>query len=299
MATQSQLRDDLAQKLIELVKRGTPPWRRPWSTVADPARFPTNMATRKCYRGLNVLLLQAEAIEKNYPVSFWASYKQWFMLGQQVRRGEMATRVVYFKQVEKKQINAKGVEEKQKFPLLRTWPIFNIGQTNGPLADHYLKPSPPPRNDETHDEFLRAVDATQAKIRYGGPRAYYDEPSDLIQVPFESKFETYSDFLETLAHELIHSTIPEKRLGRRLSRAKEELVAEIGAAFFLQATGVPLPDLENSGAYVASWLRDIEEEDPRFILKAASLASDATDYLLSFSQSSEEARQPELVATEA
>jgi len=52
-------------------------------------------------------------------------------------------------------------------------------------------------------------------------------------------------------------------------------------------------NLENSAAYLESWLRSMEN-DPRFIFQAASRANRAADYLLSFSSTSVEEREPAL-----
>ena len=95
------------------------------------------------------------------------------------------------------------------------------------------------------------------------------------------------------------STIPviENRLNRlQHSRfgdqkyAFEELVAELGTSFVLSALGIPQSE-DNSTAYLANWL-DALNRDSRFIFQAASAASKAADFVLSFS------RQPEAVLEE-
>lgn len=303
MPTQNDIRNAITEKIVEAVKNGTPPWRKPWSDVADPVRFPTNIVSGRAYRGINTLLLQLEATEKGFPVGLWASYRQMTSLGQQVRRGERSTQVVYYKQLTKTRINEKGVEEKTTFPLLRTWNVFNISQTDGPLADKYLTPATTAQSgDSDHHEFFNVIAATGADVRYGGNRAaYYRSPHDYIQMPkreqFDSSPRAASEFADTLSHEIIHWAGSEHRLKRELTYAQEELVAEIGAAFLLQSTGVPHPDLNNSSSYVASWLKETEGQDARFIFKAASMASDAVDYIHGFINALREAdSESELVA---
>ena len=301
MPTQHEIRNTITQKIVDAVKNGTPPWRKPWSNIPDPVRFPTNIASGNAYRGINNLLLQLEANEKSYPVGYWATYRQMLALGQQVRRGERSTQVVYYKQLKKTRLNDSGKKETTTFPLLKTWNVFNLSQTDGPLSDKYLTPSGPVfAASGDHREFFDVVFATGADVRYGGNRAaYIHPPHDLIQIPHRDQFEDFSAFADTLGHEITHWSggNGKLRLARDLAYAQEELVAEIGAAFLLQATGVPHPHLDNSASYVSSWLKAIEGDGAKFIFKAASLASDAVDYILKFSDSSSET-QPELVASQ-
>ena len=74
------------------------------------------------------------------------------------------------------------------------------------------------------------------EIRHGGPRALYAPEPDRIQMPVFESFESPDHYLATLAHESIHATGHKNRLDRLdralddKSRAREELVAEIGSA---------------------------------------------------------------------
>jgi antirestriction protein ArdC len=294
MATQTEIRNSITQKIFDAVKSGdTLPWRKTWSSIPDPVRFPTNISSGNAYRGINCLICQHEANEKNYPVGYWATYKQFQALGQQVRRGERSTQIVYYKQIKKTRTNDQGKEETTTFPLLRTWNVFNISQTDGELADKFLTPSTSaPVEDDDHDEFFDVIEATKADIRYGGNRAaYYRSPLDFIQMPHREQFEDFSAFADTLSHEVVHWSGAKHRLDRELTYAQEELVAEIGAAFLLQSTGVPHPHLDNTTSYIVSWLKVSEGQDARFIFKAASLASTAVDFIMGFSKANEEATE--------
>jgi antirestriction protein ArdC len=65
-----------------------------------------------------------------------------------------------------------------------------------------------------------------------------------------------------LAHELTHSTKHSKRLARDLGRvrhgdeghAREELVAELGAAFLCADLGLTPEVREDHAAYIATWI---------------------------------------------
>jgi antirestriction protein ArdC len=67
-----------------------------------------------------------------------------------------------------------------------------------------------------------------------------------------------------------------------------ELVAEIAGCFVCGELGIPnSDDLTNHLSYLSHWLRELEN-DPKAILKAASQASKAAKYILSFSHPSEQ-----------
>jgi antirestriction protein ArdC len=61
--------------------------------------------------------------------------------------------------------------------------------------------------------------------------------------------------------------------------AKEELVAEMTSAFVCASLGI-VPTVRHAD-YLGSWL-EVLREDNRAIVRAASAASKATDYLLAF-----------------
>jgi antirestriction protein ArdC len=51
--------------------------------------------------------------------------------------------------------------------------------------------------------------------------------------------------------------------------------------------------LDNHATYVKGWLKEMND-DPKFIFKAASQASKAVEFILSFSRSPETVVEPEL-----
>ena len=75
-------------------------WRMPWhrrrEAGASPA-LPVNVASRSAYRGVNTVALWAAAEARGYLVGQWGTYRQWAALGGQVRRGERAATVVFWR----------------------------------------------------------------------------------------------------------------------------------------------------------------------------------------------------------
>lgn len=96
-----------------------------------------------------------------------------------------------------------------------------------------------------------------------------------------------------LFHELTHATGHESRLNRKgiggsdgewsafgsTPYAKEELVAELGAAFLSGHAGIVERTLDNSAAYVHAWLARLKE-DNRLIVQASAQAQRAADFIL-------------------
>ena len=115
---------------------------------------------------------------------------------------------------------------------------------------------------------------------------YYQVLEDDVHMPPRENYEDMREFLQDLSHELGHSTMTEDRLNRNYGnslegRAREELVAEIGASFTMGSLEVPpKPEhgLENTKAYVQSWVSFIKDR-PEALFEAISKAQKAADFI--------------------
>ncbi len=287
MAAQAEIREAITNRIVEALRAGTAPWRRPWSDLTN-AGSPANVASGKAYRGVNVLLLGLAG----YSSRWWATFAQVQSLGGRVKKGERATRIVYWRQVEKPRANVVGVEEVETFPLLKTYCVFNVEQCEGDPIEKYLAG---PCTAAPFDGFKPAeevIAATNARIEYGGNRAAYVPDEDIIRLPPKVAFESQREYYSTALHELLHWSGHNHRLARLNKNAWfgseaysfEELVAEMGSSFLCAEIGVPQSDdLSNQAAYLASWLA-VLQSDSSAIFTAASQASAATDFILSFSR---------------
>jgi len=288
MQTQAQIREVITQKIVEALKKGVVPWRKPWSDVPDPVRLPTNVVTKRAYQGANIPILWLAQHEKGYPISFWASFNQWKSVGASVKKGERATQIILWKPVERRVRDNEGNEKVETFPILRTWSSFNISQCQGEVIEQFTKPNGVKFDGVDRSEFDQAVAATKADIRHGGNKAvYHRPPADFILVPNEEQFESFPAYAETVLHELAgHWT--EHRLGWEGNYSEGEIRAEAAAAFSATALGIPNTNsLDQHAAYIQSWLKELEN-DPKFIFRSMAAASKATDYFLSFSRPKEE-----------
>lgn len=293
MLTQSQIRQDVTNRIVAALESGEVPfWRRGW-TKSQHSGPPTNAVSKKPYQGINRVLLSLMGHDSKW----WATYKQWQFLGGQVRRGEKSVMGIIYKPIKKESIAEDGEVETSSFALLKTFNLFHIGQIEGDLDQ--FRDAPAAEAESTFVDYgpaEAAFAATGAEVRFGGSRAYYSPSEDIIQLPPKSSFEQ-SQYYSVLAHEISHWTGHESRLNRleKFSRfgsesyAVEELVAELGSAYLCTELGVPQSDdLSNVISYLSSWLK-ILKRDHSAIFSVASAASKAADFVLSFSRPAENA----------
>jgi antirestriction protein ArdC len=290
MANQEELRQKITDQIVESLKSGgIPPWRRPWG-ISPNSGFPVNVVSKRRYSGVNVLLLRMAAMQHGHTSKYWATFNQWRDMGGRIQRrpdhvkpGSWGQSIVFFTKVTKTEVDpTTGEEEETSFPLLRTYTVFNVDQVDGPFDHLRVKEESLTVNTSfvNYQPVEDLLDAVGADIRFGGDRAFYNRAGDYIQLPPKHRFEKEHEYYGVVAHEIIHFT--ESRCNWTGSYPEGELRAEIGGAFLLAARGVQQSDdLSNHKAYVASWLEALNK-DSRFIFRAASAASKAADYILSF-----------------
>ena len=80
----------ITDKIVSAIERGAGDFRLPWHRSAGNIMRPVNIASKKAYRGVNVVALWAYAEESGYSSGTWGTYRQWAEAGAQVRKGEKA-----------------------------------------------------------------------------------------------------------------------------------------------------------------------------------------------------------------
>jgi antirestriction protein ArdC len=284
----ANLYDEVTARIIAELEAGRFPWVQPWGRVSGsgPA-LPHNALTGARYSGINILILWGAVIAGGYRSQGWLTFRQALKLGGAVRKGERGVTVVYadrfIPQTEKDRAAREG-QDPLAIPFLKRFTVFNTAQCEG-LPDENGPAVPPPER-QLIPEAEALIEATGADFRIGGDRAFYVPAADFIQVPPQPAFPNQIDYYRTCFHELSHWTGHPSRLnreqtGRRGSDpyAREELVAEMGAAFTCASLGI-VPTVRHAD-YLASWL-EVLREDSRAIFRAASQASKAADFLLAF-----------------
>lgn len=273
-------------KIVADLEHGVSPWIKPWNAEHAAGRITRPLRhSGTPYRGVNVLLLWCDAMEKGFNAPFWMTFKQAQELGATVRKGEHGSLVVYADRFTKTETDDNGATVDREIPFMKGYTVFNVEQIDG-LPAHYTAKSEAPREPVARiEQAERFFAATGATIRHGGNRAFYAPSPDWVQMPPRESFRDAESYCATLAHELTHWTAHPSRLARNLGHrfgsdayAAEELIAELGAAFLCADLGITPEVREDHAAYLAHWLK-ILKADSRAIFTAAAQAQRAADYL--------------------
>ena len=273
----------ITDKILEKLEQGTVPWHQPWSTEMSK-----NLVSKKEYRGINVFLLGS----MGYANPYWLTYKQADQLGGHVRRGEKSTPVVFWKWMEKNtaDLNEDGEPRVKSYPVLRYYKVFNLDQCDEIPVEKI--PALETRQDFHPIQEAEAVvrDMPHApKIDHKSRQALYRPSTDSIEMPPGELFGSDEEYYSTLFHELTHSTGHRSRLHRFNDEelapfgsgdySKEELIAEMGAAFLCGHCTIVNRTIDNSAAYIQGWLNRLRN-DKKLVVLAGAQAQKAADCIL-------------------
>ena len=270
----------VTDRVIRLLEQGTVPWRKPWA--GGPAQWPKNLVSGQQYRGINVFLLSAAGFESPW----WLTYKQAQQRGGHVRKGEESSVVVFYKDWDTGKTDDDG--KPVRVPVLRYYRVFNVAQCEG---FEYSRPDLPERDFRPIERCESVVSGMPKRpaIEHREARAYYRPSTDTVNMPRAALFESDAAYYSVLFHELTHSTGHRSRLDRSgITKAaafgsaeysREELIAEMGAAFLCGHCAIETHTIENSAAYIDSWLGRLRR-DPKLVVQAASKAQAAADFIL-------------------
>lgn len=289
----------VTNKIIADLEQGELTWLKPWSAGNMDGRITKPLRHNALpYSGINILMLWGAAIEAGFLSPYWMTYRQAKELDAHVRKGEQGNLVVYANTITRTEEGEDGNEEERKIPFMKGYTVFNVEQIEGLPEHFYAKPEPvidPAQRIEHAEAFFAKVGAD---IRHGGNSAHYSGGSDHVQMPHFETFRSPEAYYATLAHELTHWTKHPKRLDRDFGRkrwgdegyAREELVAELGAAFLCADLELTPETRTDHAAYIQSWLK-VLKEDKRAIFSAAAHAQRAADFLHSFQPPAEDRKE--------
>jgi antirestriction protein ArdC len=287
MTTRTDIYTRVTDAIIADLENGVRPWLRPWNAehAAGPITRPLR-AGGQPYKGINVLMLWTSAMTQNFAAPIWITFKQAKELNGNVKKGSRGSLVVYADHIIKTETTEDGQESERDIYFMKGYTVFNVEQIDGLPQHFYATNAPqidPAQRIEVADHFFAN---TGADIRHGGDQAYYAPGPDYVQMPPFVNFRDAESYCATLAHEMTHWTRHSTRLNRDFGRrafgdkgyAREELVAEIGAAFLCCDLGITPEPRNDHAAYLDHWLK-VLKEDKRTIFQAAAYAQRAVDYL--------------------
>ena len=269
----------ITEKIIKQLESGVAPWRKPWT-----CQTPANLVTQKEYRGLNVFTLASQG----FPSRFWLTFNQATKLGGRIRKGgEIFSRHLLERGRRTRDDYANGEKETSRPFLLRYYSVFNLSQAEGIDIPASLL-----HETRTNDPIITCEQIVANMPSPPGfeqsDKAWYSPNNDLVGMPARGLFHSSEEYYATEFHELAHSTGHPKRLHRENfdspvsfgseSYSKEELIAEMTAAMLCGIAGIEQNTLENSAAYLKTWIARLKS-DSRLLVSAASQAQKAADFI--------------------
>lgn len=279
---------EVTETVIKLLEEGTIIWQRSWYDRGWPKNFLSHIN----YRGWNLFFLNFHAERNEYPTSNYLTFKQANQLGGTIKKGEKGVKIIYWATIQPKgdgEVMTTETDDKKVKLVPKTYIVFNIAQTEGieyPIIDPVIKTDLEKISD--CEDVVNGMPYPPL-LNLNGDTAYYQPAKDCIVVPPLEKSIGAEEYYSTLFHELAHSTGYSTRLNRKelmesdgfgkTNYAKEELTAEMTAAYLCAVTGIDQPTIENSAAYINSWLNALNN-DKMLVIKAASQAQKAADYIL-------------------
>ena len=284
MSSSFDLYQTVTDRIVAMLDAGVVPWRSP-ILGGGTAGHPKNLASGKPYRGINVFLLAFTAHERGYGSPNWLTFNQAREAGGCVRKGEKSSMVVFWKQHE---TTDRRTGEPATIPVFRYYNVFHVRQCDGVSDPDAVAFTPTDFRPVDRADAIVAGFEGKPAIAVGGTRAFYRPATDTVTLPGSARFVTSEAYYSTLFHELAHSTGHPSRLHRDMvatprpfgsaDYGKEELVAEMAAAFLCSAAGIQPATIDNQAAYLAGWLRQIKG-DKKLVVSAAGAAQRAADWI--------------------
>ena len=271
---------------------------KPWSGENAAARISRPLRHNGTpYSGINILMLWGASVEQGFTSPSWMTFRQALELNAHVRKGEKGSLVVYANTLHADRGRRRWPGNRARDPVPQRLHGVQRRANRRPARALLCE-----ARAEVHQRSNVSITptaffaATQADIRYRGGRAYYAQEADYIQMPPIESFRDAESFYATLAHESTHRTKHPSRLNRDFGRkvwgdegyAREELVAELGAAFLCADLEITPEVQEDHASYIATWLQ-VLKNDTRAIFQAAAYAQRAVDYLHGLQPSQTEA----------
>ncbi|WP_019991017.1 ArdC family protein [Rudanella lutea] len=294
------------EQIITQLEKGVLPWRKPWKVaIVEGMEYsvPHNYATKRPYTGVNAFLLALTP----YRTPMFLTFNQVKEKGGMVKQGAASLPIVFWKPIKPGRRSVKNDKSKDRSDVredklvLRYYRVFNIEDTTLPVEIREPKTQPEPVVIEACQRIVDQM-PNRPRLVYNDPsRCYYRPALDVVNMAPAQNFKKAEDYYSVLFHELVHATGHSSRLNRAELRemapfgsqtySKEELTAELGAAYLCGVTGISSVTLDNSTAYINGWLNKLRG-DKRFFFEAAQKAQKAANYIQNLTPTYEAESQP-------
>lgn len=287
----------VTQRFIDALNTGRVPWVRPWESWTSWSRL-----TGNDYQGANQLTLSGGE---------YVTFKQAKEQGIEIKKGAKAEMIVKYTEYKKTvtedeaaqmviefRISPKQIEHldngKAKVPArsIRYYNVFNVETCTNAETKHDKKQKRHEWDAIEKAEQIASeyIQREGLKVTEASNQPCYKPYGHEIETGRKEQFTSPEAYYSTMFHEMVHSTMKTLKRevgnysGNKKARAREELVAEIGAAYIMSYLGIESGfTVENSNAYVKSWAENLKN-DPNAILWAAPKAIAAANLILNIEQ---------------
>jgi antirestriction protein ArdC len=172
----------ITNRIVADLEQGARPWLKPWNAQHAAGRIARPLRHNSTpYRGINVLVLWAEAETHGYACPLWMTYRQAPDLGALVCKG--------------------GQLVEQEILFMKGNTVFNCEQIEGLAPQYYAMAQPRTKKIERIDRAESFFANAKPEVQHGGNMAYYAMQPDRIQMPPFEAFRDPEAYYSTLAHE--------------------------------------------------------------------------------------------------
>jgi antirestriction protein ArdC len=281
--------DIVTEQILKLLEQGVVPWQQQWQWQNG---LPQNYESKRPYTGFNLLYLSVLQQLNGWETSHFLTFRKIKEHGWHIRKGEQGNLVVFWKVTPKIVVDEATGEEKDKTQrVLRYYWVWNLAQLDGVKPEDIQDRKNEAKDNQplmSCEDLISTFLPGLPEILRGSPR--YVPSTDLIFLPDKADFKSSESYYNTRFHETVHSTGATRRLNRpgvsgdihfgsETYSSFEELIAEMGAAFLAALTGISTKTEKNEAAYIQAWLHKLQD-NPTWVIKAASEAQKAVNYLL-------------------
>ncbi|NLX50036.1 MAG: DUF1738 domain-containing protein [Methanospirillum sp.] len=281
----------VTNRIVDLLNQGIVPW-KPCTRNNGSVRLPVNGYSGHRYQGVNVLTLLGEQLANGYATNRWFTMRQVNTLGARVQKGQKGTPIVFARYIDRKE-NGEVVLDKDGNPEQRYFLTYTHGwngdQTTLAIDVHEEAGLDPAlRQSRANDLLMGYLARERIELTHVGAQAYYQPSNDLINLPDFCRATSPARWFEAGFHEAVHSTGHPKRLARLdpakpnpkfgPEYAKEELVAELGAAYVLADFGIFEEQEQNLTDYIRHWI-GVLQGNKSLVFQASSKAQTAVAFI--------------------
>lgn len=296
--------EELANSLIQIMEKGTNPFRRTWTAEQQH----TNFVTGDAYQNGNLICLEIARICRGFTSPYWMGFSQARSFGLKIKKGSKGSIILRPIAIKKELLDtngkpirdALGNKEFTAFTLFTPCRVFNLDcferseKLEKRLAeltkDVAVNHSPVSAKEaKAIKQLQNYMDTQNIDFQQTGNSAFYDPIFDSVTVPTQNRFETNSLFVSVLSHELGHSTGHKKRLNRKGITDKtavfgsdlyatEELIADTCSFLCCNEFQIDSND-DIHASYLAGWIKVLKKE-PKHLLTVIGQAVKAKNLIM-------------------